>query len=229
MSKKNIKQEDNLQEFESALTKTEQFIEDNQKLLSFIVLGALIIVSSYLAFQKFIVDPKEDEAQSYMFVAEQYFQKDSFNLALNGDGNYYGFLNIIDEFGFTKASKLSKYYAGICYLHLGDFEEAISYLKKFNTSDLMVNSVANGAIGDAYSELGETSKAISYYETAANRKPNSFSTPIYLNKAALLYEAEGNFKKAIELYEQIKNDYPQSQEGRSADKMIAKAKIASEK
>jgi tetratricopeptide (TPR) repeat protein len=229
MSKKNIKQEDNLQEFESALTKTEQFIEDNQKILSFIVLGALIVVSGYLAFQKFIVAPKETEAQSNMFVAEQYFQKDSFNLALNGDGNYFGFIDIIDEYSVTKAANLAKYYAGISYLHIGDYDEAINYLKKFSTDDMMVGSVAKGAIGDAYTELGENTKAISFYESAANDAPNNFSTPIYLNKAALLYVAEGKYKKAIALYEQIKADYPQSQEGRAAEKMIAKAKLDSEK
>ncbi|MGE4288670.1 MAG: tol-pal system YbgF family protein [Salinivirgaceae bacterium] len=229
MSKKNIKQDDNLQEFESALTRTEQFIEDNQKLLSYIVLGALIIVSGYLAFQKFIVDPKEDEARSYLFVAEQYFQKDSFNLALNGDGNYYGFLDIMDEFGMTKTANLSKYYAGISYLHLGDYQAAIDYLKKFKSTDLIISSVAKGAMGDAYAELGEYSKALSLYEAAANDKPNDFSSPIYLNKAAILYEQEGEYQKAIALYEKLKADYPQSQEGRQAEKMIAKAKLALEK
>lgn len=228
MSKKNIKQEDNFQEFEGALTKTEQFIEDNQKILSYIVLGALIIVAGYLAFQKYVIAPKEADAQSNMFVAEQYFQKDSFNLALNGDGNYFGFLDIIDDYGVTKSANLAKYYAGVCYLHMGDYEEAINYLKKFSTDDIMVGSIANGAIGDAYSQMGENSKAIAYYESAANDNPNEFSSPIYLNKAAMLYEAEGNFKKAITLYEKIKADYPKSQEGRSAEKMIAKAKLAAE-
>jgi tetratricopeptide (TPR) repeat protein len=229
MSKKNIKQDENLQDFESALTKTEQFIEDNQKILSYIVVGALLLVAGYLAFQKFVVAPKEDMALSSMYVAETYFQKDSFNLALNGDGNYDGFLDIIDEYGITKSANLAKYYAGICYLNLGNFEEAINYLSKFSTDDIMVGSVAKGAIGDAYTELGEYGKAISHYESAANDNPNEFSTPIYLSKAALLCEKESNFKKAIELYEKIKADYPSSQEGRSAEKMIARAKLELEK
>jgi tetratricopeptide (TPR) repeat protein len=163
-----------------------------------------------------------------MFVAEQYFQRDSFNLALNGDGNYFGFLDIISDYKMTKSSNLAKYYAGVCYLHLGDYEEAISYLKKFSTSDIMISSIKNGAIGDAYVELGEYKQAVSYYEKAANSNANEFSTPIYLNKAGQLLEDEGDFKKALDLYETIKADYPKSAEGRNIEKVIARAKLKME-
>jgi len=230
MSKnKNIEEGKNLEGFETVLTKSEQFIEDHQKTLTYIVLGALVIVSLYLSIQKFYLEPKDSDARNNIFVAEQYFQRDSFNLALNGDGNYLGFLDIISEYKMTKSSNLAKYYAGICYLQLGDYEEAISYLKKFSSKDIMVSSVANGAIGDAYVELGEMSKAISYYEKAANKTPNDFSTPIYLTKAAQILESEGDFKKALEFYEIIKKDYPKSAEGRNVEKLIARAKLQMEK
>ncbi len=229
MSKsKNTEKDSNIEGFESALTKTEQFVEDNQKTLTSLALGVLIIVSLYLAFQKFYVEPQDNDAQNNMFVAEQYFQRDSFNLALNGDGNYFGFLDIISDYKMTKSSNLAKYYAGVCYLHLGDYEEAISYLKKFSTSDIMISSIKNGAIGDAYVELGEYKQAISYYEKAANSNINDFSTPIYLNKAGQLLEDEGDFKKALDLYEIIKADYPKSAEGRNIEKVIARAKLKME-
>ncbi len=226
MSKKNTtEQNHNFEGFEGALTKSEQFIEDNQKTLTYVALGALIIVSLYLSIQKFYIEPQNKEAQNNMFVAEQYFQRDSFNLALNGDGNYFGFTDIINEYKFTKSANLAKYYAGICNLHLGEYEDAISYLKKFKSSDLMVGSVANGAIGDAYLELGNPDKALTYYKKAALDKTNDFSSPIYLNKAAQVYESKGDFKEALALYEKIKTDYPKSQEGRNIDKFIARAKI----
>ena len=229
MSKsKNTEKDSNIEGFESALTKTEQFVEDNQKTLTSLALGVLIIVSLYLAFQKFYVEPQDNDAQNNMFVAEQYFQRDSFNLALNGDGNYFGFLDIISDYKMTKSSNLAKYYAGVCYLHLGDYEEAVSYLKKFSTSDIMISSIKNGAIGDAYVELGEYKQAISYYEKAANSNINDFSTPIYLNKAGQLLEDEGDFKKALDLYEIIKADYPKSAEGRNIEKVIARAKLKME-
>jgi len=224
MSSNNNHQDDNQIGIEVALTKSEQFIEDNQKTLSFIAIGIIVIISLYMSFQKFYIEPKEEDAKSSMFVAEQYFQKDSFNLALNGDGNYFGFLDIIDSYKMTKASNLSKYYAGICYLQLGDYEDAISYLSKFSSKDIIISAIANGAIGDAYSELKDYNKAISYYEKAT-KTPNNFSTPIYLNKAAQLYEEIGNYKKALSLYEIIKKEYSKSQEGRNIEKYIARVKM----
>jgi len=226
MSKNNKNVEDhNLEGFEVALSKSEQFIEDNSKIITYIVVGILAVVAMYLGFQKFYVDPQDNDARSNMFVAEHYFQRDSFNLALNGDGNYYGFLDIIDEYKFTKSANLAKYYAGICYLNLGEYEEAVSYLKKFSADDIMISSVAHGAIGDAYSELGDYGNAISYYKKAATEKPNDFTTPIYLNKAAQLYEENGDYKKALELYKKIQKDYSKSPEGRNVEKYIDRLKI----
>ena len=119
MAKKKSEQVDNLQELESALTKTEQFIEDNQKIISYVV-GALVwVVAGYLGFNKFYLQPKQEEANSQMFMAIDYFEKDSFNLAINGDGNYLGFLDIVDDYGITKAANLADYYLGISYLRLG--------------------------------------------------------------------------------------------------------------
>jgi len=226
MSKKNqLKKENNLEGVESALTRTEQFIEDNQKFLTYIILGVLVIVSGYIGFQRFIISPKEKEALSVMYVAEQYFQKDSFNLALNGDGNNYGFLDIINDYKLTKSGNLAHYYAGLCYLHTGDYENAISELKKFKSDDYMVGPIALGALGDCYVELGDLTKAVSYYDRAATKNENEFTSPIYYNKAAQLYEKDGNYKKAIELYELIKEKYPKSQEGRTAEKFITRAKL----
>ena len=107
MAKKKTKQEDNLQELESALTRTEQFIEDNQKMISYIVGGIIVVVAAYLGFNKFYLQPKEKEALSQMFMAENYFERDSFNLAINGDGNYLGFLDIIEDYGITKSANLA--------------------------------------------------------------------------------------------------------------------------
>lgn len=117
MAKKKTKEDDNLQELESALTRTEQFIEDNQKPIIYTVGVIVLIVVAYLGFNKFYLQPKQEEALSQMFMAENYFEKDSFNLAINGDGNYLGFLDIIDDYGITKSANLAKYYTGISYLN----------------------------------------------------------------------------------------------------------------
>jgi tetratricopeptide (TPR) repeat protein len=229
MSKKEKAQHDNLEGVEIALTRTEQFIEDNQKIITYTATGILAVVAIFLGVQKFYIKPQSAEAASVMFVAEQYFQKDSFNLALNGDGNYLGFNDIISDYKFTKSAKLAHYYAGISYLHLGEFDEAISHLKKFSSDDKIVGSVALGAIGDAYVELGNVEKGASYYEKAASKSKNDFTAPIYLTKAAQAYEEVGKYSKALDLYNKIKNDFPKSQEARQVDKLITKATLETEK
>jgi len=225
MAKKKTPQEDNLQELESALTKTEQFIEDNQKIITYIVGGIVLVVAGYLGFNKFYLDPKEDEALSQMFMAENYFEKDSFNLAINGDGNYLGFLDIIDDYGITKSANRAKYYTGISYLHLGQYEDAIDYLKSFKTDDLLLAPIAEGAQGDALLELGETDDALKQYKKAYTMSDNELTAPIYMMKAANLLETTDELEDALALYEDIKEKFPNSSEGANVDKYIARVQL----
>ncbi len=217
-------QVDNLTEVESALTKTEQFLETNQKLIA-IVIGAIVVVSvGYLGLNKFYLEPRSTNAQEQMFMAQNYFEKDSFNLALNGDGNNPGFLDIIDDYSSTDAGNLAKYYAGVSYLHMGQFDNAIQYLKKFKSKDLLLGPIAVGAQGDAQLELGKTDKALDLYTEAYKMNDNELTTPIYMLKAGELLESSNKQAEAIKLYETIKLKFPESNEGRSIDKYIARAK-----
>lgn len=225
MAKKNIKQEENLQELESALTRTEQFIEDHQKQISYVVGAIVVLVAAFLAVNKFYLQPKEDEALSQMFMAENYFEKDSFNLAINGDGNYLGFLDIIDDYGITKSANRAKYYTGISYLHLGQYEDAIDYLEKFKTKDLLLAPVKAGAIGDAMLELGDSDGALKQYKKAYSATENELTTPVYKMKAARLLESMNKLEEALKLYEEIKKEYPESAEGTTVDRYIARIKV----
>ena len=216
---------DRLEEVESALSRTERYIEENQKPLTIIVLALVVVVIVFMGYKRFIVIPAEKEAQSQMFMAERYFEQDSFNLALYGDGNNLGMIDIIDDYGITKSSELAHYYAGVSFLNLGEFELAIEQLEKFSSNDKMINLIAKGAIGDAYLELGEPSKAITYYEKAATTEDNVFVNPIYLMKAGQVYESQEKFQKALETYKKIKDNYPESQEGQKIEKYIAKVKL----
>lgn len=225
MTQKKTVQEDNLQELESALTRTERFIESNGKIISIVVGAIVVVVAGILAFNRFYIQPKEDEALSQMFMAENYFEKDSFNLAINGDGNYLGFLDIIDDYGITKSANRAKYYAGISYLHLGQYEEAIDYLKKFKTDDLLLSPVKEGAIGDAMLELGKKEDALSQYKKAYSATENELTTPVYKMKAAAILESMNQYADALKLYEEIKKEYPQTAEGSTVDKYIARVKV----
>jgi len=223
MSKEKTTQaNENLKEVEHALTSAELFFEKNAKVISVIFGAAVVLALLMLATHRFYTIPREAKAKEQIFTAEQYFEKDSFNLALNGDGNYPGFLDVIDNYGRTPAGNLAKYYAGISYLHIGKFKEAINYLEDFKTEDLLLKPVATGAIGDAYAELGNKEKALKYYAEAAEMKNNNFTTPIYMLKEGRMYEMMGNKEKALSIYQSLKDKYSESNEGRLVDKYIAR-------
>lgn len=224
MIKKKDVAEERMVAVEEALSKSEHFIEKNQKIITYVVGGLIVLVLAYFGYQKFIQMPKEKSAQVAMFKAEYYFEKDSLNLALNGDGESYGFLDIVDDYSSTDAGNLAHYYAGICYLNLGDYNEAIDYLKGFSGTGEILPGMATGAIGDAYMQLGDVDKAIKYYLDAANQSKNEFVSPSFLIKAGWSYELAGDWQKAHDVYSEIKKDYPKSREARDIDKAIAKTK-----
>ena len=225
MSKKKETHQDQFESVENALSRTEHYIEENQKSLTIIVIAIIVIVGGYLGYKRFVMTPKETEAKSQMWMAERYFASDSFNLALNGDGNYLGFLDIIDEYGITKSANLAYYYSGISYLRLGQYEKAIEYLKQFESDDEMVAPIAYGAMGDAYMELGNKEDALLFYNKAVNVSANNFTTPIYLMKVAFVQKQNGDYKKALETYQKIEKEYPNTTEGRQIDKYIAQVKV----
>lgn len=209
---------------EETLTKTEQFLEENYKPL-LTGLAIVVILVGIFWLGRMYLTKRNDEAQAQMYQAQRYLEMDSINLALNGDGNYLGFIDIADEYRFTNSGNLALYGAGICHLHLGNYEEAIEYLNKYSKKDRVIGSIAIGATGDAYVELGDLDKGISKYLEAAEYGGNSFNTPLYLMKAAELYELNGEYSEALKLYEKIKDEYPESTEGSSIDKYIARVKL----
>lgn len=223
MSKKTDPKDEVIVDVEEVYSRTETFVEENKNVLTIVVAAIAIVVGGYFAYQSFYLEPLQVQAQEEMFMAEKYFGQDSMNLAIYGDGIYPGFLTIADEYSGTKAGNLANYYLGIAYLRTGQYEAAIDALGDFKSDDVMVGDVALGAMGDAYMELGDYNKAESHYVKAANRKPNNFTSPIYLMKAAKTNELLGDYAKAIDLYNEIKEDYKQSPQAVEVDKFIARA------
>jgi tetratricopeptide (TPR) repeat protein len=210
---------------EEAFSKTEAYIEQNKQSLM-IILGVVIaLVGGYFAYKYWYVAGEETKARAEMFKAEQYFEKDSLNKAINGDGVAVGFTQIVDDYGITPSGNLAEYYLGICFLKKGQFEDAITHLEKFDSKDQMVAPIAIGAIGDANMELGKTDEAITFYLKAAEQSTNNFTTPIYLKKAAMANEDKGNYADAVKLYERIKNEFAETMEGKEMDKYIGHAKV----
>jgi tetratricopeptide (TPR) repeat protein len=209
---------------EQTLTRTEQFLEENYKKL-LIGLGIIIGLVGIVWLGRIYLNNRNNEAQSQIYQAERYLEIDSLELALNGDGNYLGFIDIAKDYKFTSTGNLALYGAGICYLHLGQYEEALVWLEKYARKDKVIGSLATGATGDAYVELGELDKGVAKYLEAADFAENSFNTPLFLMKAGEIYEADGRYSEALKIYERIENEYPESTEGTNIEKYIARIKI----
>ena len=218
--------QEQLKTIEESLTKAEMYVEDNKNNLMVIVLAIAIGFSAFFAYDRFYVQPNEDNAVTEMYMAEKNFEQNKFQEALDGDEQYAGLLEIIDTYGSTKAANLAEYYAGISYLRIGDAEAAIDHLDNFSSDDEMLAPIAQGAIGDAFSELGQNEEALNYYVKAAELRTNDFTTPVYLMKAANAAYSLGNKDQALSLYTRIQDEFSSSREGQNISKYITRITAA---
>ena len=216
---KEIKNE-NAEAVVEAVSRTEKFFQDNGKLISIICAAFVVACALVFCWFKFAYQPKVNEAQGQMAYAEQNFRTGDFELALNGDGNSLGFVQIIDEYG-KKAGKAVYFYAGVCELQLAEWEQAIKYLESYKGKDTILAARATACIGDAYVGLEDYNKALGYFEQAANTIDNMYAAT-YLLKAGIVAEKLGENEKALSFYETIKDQYPQSMEAYDIEKYIGR-------
>lgn len=212
-------QEHSLQD---SVSRAELFYQRNAKAINSIGIAIIVVIGAYFGYKYLYQAPREKKAEAMVFKAQQYFARDSFNLALNGDGNNYGFLQVIRRYGDTRVGQLSKYSAGVCYVRLGQFRQGIDYLRQFHADDKVVQALDYGLTGDAYMELGKTAQGIEYYKKAGYYNDNDLIAPMYLMRAGLALEQEGKRQEALAIYKQIKQKYPLSAEGRDIDKYLAR-------
>ncbi|TDD95218.1 tetratricopeptide repeat protein [Flavobacterium cellulosilyticum] len=212
-------------------SKTEDFVAKNQKIIIGVVAAIAVVLVGYLAYEKFVAAPKQEEAASEMFQAQQYFQQattgvasDSlYKLSLKGAEGKFGFVDISDKYSGTDAGNLANYYAGIAYLNTGKFTEAIEYLGKFKSEDIVLNALAKGAIGDAYSQNKNPKEALEYYIKAAEVNKNDFTTPRFLLKAGKIALEIGNKEDALKYFNDIKDNFDSSPEASYVDVLIGLA------
>lgn len=208
---------------ERVVDSARDFWGKNNKLITYAVVGLVVVIGGYFAYKQFFKGPAEAKAAEAIWKAEDYFRQDSFKLALNGDGRNPGFLKVISAHGGTKAGNLAKFYAGACYMQLGDFNNAIKQLKDFSTNQVEVELRTAGLLGDAYSELGKKQEAVEQYKKAGTMfDKDDVNSPEYLFRAAMLNQELGKNKEAIELLHQIKDKYPNSQRAFEVDKYLGK-------
>jgi tetratricopeptide (TPR) repeat protein len=202
------------------------FVKNNQKTLTYVIALVVVLVAGYFGYTELYQNPREAKAADAMYTAEKYFAVDSSNLVLNGDGTSKGVLYVIKQFSGTPSANLAKYYAGISYYRLNDFNKSIEFLKDFSTSSKQVQAIAYGTIGDAYSELKKNDDAVSYYKKAGSHFPEDEAiSSEYMFRAASLLELNGKVDDAVAIYNDIKSKYPKSEKGLNADKYINRLKV----
>ena len=210
---------------DKSASRTEAWVAKNQKYIFGIIGVAAVVVLGYLAYREFIQKPREIEASNEMFFAQQYFDeavnstdKDSlFYLALNGAEGKYGLLDIISKYKGTKAANLAQYSAGMAYLNTSSYQEAIVHLQEFSSNDIMLGALAKGGIGDAFMQLNQPEDALAYYEKAFEYRTNDYLTPRFLLKAGITAMELKQYDKALSYFKRIKEEFPDSEEGRTVD------------
>lgn len=196
---------------DEAVIKSESFIMHYRNHILIGVGVIILLIGIFWAYKQFYIEPKTKEAQAALFKGEQYYQLGQDSLALHGDGNaYMGFLYIIDEYSSTKTGDLAKAYAGLSFARLGQYEEALKYLKSFSGGDVMITPAVKGAIGDCLVNTGKLQDGASYFEKAAKEADDQLLSPIFYKKAAIVYRDLKNYDKVIELFTKIKNEYNRS-------------------
>jgi len=233
MAKKNIaykkKKTESEIEVDEIFSRSEQFIEKNKKSLIYGVVVVAVLVAVILAYNYMYIQPLSDRAEKSIFKGQHYFERDSFALALFGNGlDYDGFESIISQYGRTKTGNLAKAYAGICYYKLGDPHSAIKQLKSYKTGDTQMMSRVTGLLGDCYVSIGDTKEGIKYFEKAATKANDANISPLYLKKAGIAYESLMQYKDAVRVYAIIKEKYSQSTEAGEIDKFIIRAEKLSQ-
>lgn len=221
-SRKEKRQEETLIDVVEVKQEAQDYFEKNKSLILGLIAALIIAVGGFIIYKYMIKLPKETSAKSAIFKAEQQFQRDSFALALeNPGGGYEGFLDIIENYNGTQTANLAKLYAGISYMNVGRYNDAIEYLNSHDASGEYAPILKNGNLGDAYSELGDMDKAISAYKRATTVGEDALLTPYYLFKLGLLSKRNGNQSEADAAFKKIKEKYPTSEEGTKVDRLLA--------
>lgn len=214
---------------EVIIAKAKDFWDKYSKPATIALVALIVLIGGYFGYQNFIKKPKEAKASDAIFKAEEYYRLDSVKLALNGDGQYPGFLSVMSKYSGTDAANLASFYAGSCYLKLGDNANAVKYLKKFSSSAKQIQARAYKLLGDAYADMGKNSDALEYYKKAANHftEDQANSAEALFMAAYLADRVMKDTKEAISLYKELKEKYPNTQQGLDADKYLAQLGVYS--
>jgi predicted negative regulator of RcsB-dependent stress response len=218
-----IKEPLHLENEKNPVAGIQNFWSKYNKLITYSLTAIILLVAGFFGYRYFVQEPNEKKAAEAMFHAEEYYRADSARLALNGDNINAGFIKIISKYSGTRAANLANFYAGSCYLKLDDYNNAIKYLKQYSTSVSQLQARTYGLLGDAYSALKKNEEAVGAYKKAGTLfEKDDLLSPEYLFRAGYLYESMGKNKDAIEMYQIIKDKYPNTQRWYDIDRYLGR-------
>lgn len=209
---------------QETVSSTEKFLVKNQKTIISVVVAIIVVIAAILAVKQFYFEPREEKAQAALFQSVIAFEQEMYDVALDGSEEFDGLLAVIDNYGATKAGNLACVYAGLAYYERGEYENAKAYLSKFSADDVLLAPAVTAAIGNALVNMDNAAEAVKYFEKAAKAAANEVFSPLYLMKAANVYEKLGDKAAALKVYETIKKDYPTSQQASTIDTYIERVK-----
>lgn len=204
-------------------TRTELFFDRNKKAVSMGIAAVVLVVLGVIGYKRFVAEPRAKEARDMMWKAEYYFEVDSLDKAIDGDGNYYGFAHIADKYGSTPAGSLAKFYLGVCYQQKGEYETALSYYQDASPDDDIFSVMTVGNQGDVLVELGRKDEAVQRFMKAADMRKSDYTTPMFLMKAGVLYRQAGDWKNAAKVYGRVVKEFPTSPDNMQAKKYAAES------
>lgn len=221
---KEAKKKVELEKEPNTIDKLIVWYRNSEKIINVVTTAILVIALLILVYYLWWAPKRQTKAEVAVWKAEQYFAVDSLQYALNGDGTCDGLLSVIKDYSCTKTATRARFMAGSCYLKLGEFDNAIKYLKRSHPRDKMVAIQRLGLLGDAYLEKNDINKAANYYKKASKKHVNDMLTPMYLMRYALVCEMQGNWSDAIDAYQTIQTKYTSSYEAMDVEKRIEYAK-----
>ncbi len=225
------KKEEQVQENENFVTKILSFFNKYQNIIYGIITGILVVIIALMAFNRFYLQKKNAEASAQITQPIQWLSQGdtaSLKLALEGDGENEGFIDIANNYKITKTANTANYYAGLTYLKLGKKDEALDYLKKFKKKEDVLWYACQAVIGDIYDDMGEEDKAISQYEKSVKGQDPYF-TPINLFKLGQMYERKEDWNKALNAYQRIENEFYTEYNRMSVAQYVERAKSKASK
>lgn len=227
MSKKQVKEELEQDILLDTFSKAQSYYDQYKTAIIGGLIALVVLIAGSVGYYYYSVS-QENKAQRMMANASQAYLNQNYETALTGsEANFtVGFEQIINNYSMTEAANLARYYASVCEFHLGNPQEALSYIKQYEIPEGIMGVGPLSFQGVILTELGKHRKAADVYVKAAEWDKNSSTTPYNYLEAARSFQDASNKEQAKKYAQKIVNEYSQSPQVSSAQKILGTLAVA---